>query len=68
MDLTSCVSYSFCYDEERDIAKKMQGSEALITSLWSSEEFDTLCLQAWSKIRFDMVHTPLSIFWVLRGF
>ena len=46
MDLTSCVSYSFCYDEERDIAKKIRVSEALLKSIWSGVEFDALYLQA----------------------
>ena len=50
-----------------------EGSEALITSLWSSEEFGALLLQAWSKIQFIyMVHTPMSMFigseGVLGGF
>ena len=52
---------------KRDIAKKVRGSEALITSQWSSEEFDTLYLQAWSKIEFDMVHTPMSMFMGSEG-
>ena len=44
-----------------------EGSEALITSLWSSEEFGALLLQAWSKIEFDMVHTPMSMFMGSEG-